>query len=308
MGLFTSGIPIERHIGDVLSHESESVKSFFFAILLFLDGDIVRSNSSVFWQGRLQHSVSCQPSLLYQSLFWLIIYLVQITLLRASHGGWVCFKQPCGTWNNRCIRLRPEMWLLTDSLLFQRQRFFGGGNGTHAVFETGCYYWTTNSYLFCVRVCLCVCSSRWAWHLVSNCQRLDKRHVPTLTNATVWFPHSPSERSLCICSRYRRDAVWTTCIRGMETLHNHPTVYLRADQPTLWKIGFSTRWNHKRFLILTLLHCLYRTHVALQGCEIMRLLNYCKKQKTKTKETLIKQKKQQQKNPHTQLKEELLVV
>lgn len=178
---------------------------------------------------------------------------------------------------------RLTLCLPTDKVFFR-------GDGTNAVFQTGCSYWTTNSYLFCVHVCLCVCCSRWAWHLVLNRQRLDKRHVPTLTNAAVWFPHSPSERSLCICSRYRRDAAWTAHTRGMETLHNHPTVYLSADQPPLWKIGFRTRRNHKRFLPFSSLRCVYGTHVALQSCEIMRLLDafFFKQTKNKNKNMKIK--------------------
>lgn len=44
---------------------------------------------------------------------------------------------------------------LTLEFVCPPTKFFGG-NGTNVVFETGCSYWTTNTYLFCLRMCLCV--------------------------------------------------------------------------------------------------------------------------------------------------------
>lgn len=77
MGLFTVGSPIGSPIKDVL-HQKVS-QSCVFAIVLFLDGVIVGMNGSVF-------NTKSIVWITRQKVFCLIVYLLKITLLRASFG------------------------------------------------------------------------------------------------------------------------------------------------------------------------------------------------------------------------------
>lgn len=147
-----------------------------------------------------------------------------------------------------------------------------GGNGTNVVFETGCSNWTTNSYLFCEHMCLCVFEVGLAFSFKPSASRQtisshpDKRRR-LISSQPLWKAsvHLQPVQERCGANNAQQGR------RGR--LHNHPTVYLRADQPPLWKIGFRTQQNHKRFLPFGSLHRVHGTPTALQSWEVMRLLD-----------------------------------